>query len=115
MDTREAIGVIAVSLVPFLVSVGAVLSVGAPEMAISYRRFFASSQLTGPKGVRLSAVVYLLIIAWVFAGIALRARGDRSFRSSSPETHAHDAEVAFNPPDDEASPRGGRSGDGQAA
>lgn len=60
MDTREAIGVIAVSLVPFLVSVGAVLSVGAPEMAISYRRFFASSQLTGPKGVRLSAVVHLL-------------------------------------------------------
>ncbi|MGY4237366.1 hypothetical protein ACVIIW_006313 [Bradyrhizobium sp. USDA 4449] len=30
MDTREAIGVIAVSLVPFLVSVGAALSVGGP-------------------------------------------------------------------------------------
>ncbi|MGY3549965.1 hypothetical protein ACVWZ4_005326 [Bradyrhizobium sp. USDA 4472] len=31
MDTREAIGVIAVSLVPFLVSVGAALSVGGPR------------------------------------------------------------------------------------
>jgi hypothetical protein len=117
MDTIELIGVIAASLAPFLVSVGAVLSVGGSRKwpFLSYAFSLLAGFLAG-KGFGFLLWSICWIIAWIFAGIALRARG-RSIRTSSPDNaQAHDAEVAFDPPDDEASRRGGGSGgDGQAA
>ncbi|WP_439375374.1 hypothetical protein [Bradyrhizobium sp. DASA03120] len=118
MDTLETIGVIAVSFAPFLVSVGAVLSAGGPRKwpFFSYACSFLAGLAAG-KGFGFLLWSICWILAWVFAVIALKAGGDRSIRTSSPENaQAHDAEVAVEPPDDEASPRGGGSGgEGQAA
>ncbi|MCP2207732.1 hypothetical protein [Bradyrhizobium diazoefficiens] len=116
MDTIELLGVIAVSFAPFLVSVGAVLSVGGSRKwpFLSYAFSFFAGLLAG-KGFGFLLWSICWIIAWVFAGIALKARRDRSIRTSSPEDgQAHDAEVAFDAPDDNASPRGdGSGGEGQ--
>ncbi|WFU37603.1 hypothetical protein QA640_24355 [Bradyrhizobium sp. CB82] len=117
MDTIELIGVIAISFAPFLVSVGAVLSAGGPRKwpFLSYAFSFLAALLAG-KGFGFLLWSICWSFAWVFAGIALKARGDRSIRtSSSANAQARDDEVAFDPPDDEASPRGGASGGGQAA
>jgi hypothetical protein len=113
MDLVELIGVIAVSFVPFLVSIGAVLLVGGPRRwpFLSYAFSLLAGFLAG-KGFGLLLWSICWIIAWVFAGIALQARGDRSIRTSSPENaEAEGAEVAFDPPDDEASRRAGSSSD----
>jgi hypothetical protein len=109
MDSVELIGVIAVSFVPFLVSIGAVLLVGGPRRwpFLSYAFSLLAGFLAG-KGLGLLLWSISWIIAWVFAGIALRARGDRSIRTSSP-AEAEGAEVAFDPPDDEVSRRAGSS------
>lgn len=111
----EVFGVIAVSFAPFLVSVGAVLSAGGPRKWPFFS--YAFSLLAGLlAGKSFGFVVWSIcwIIAWVFAGMALKARGDRSIRTSSPESgQARGAEVAFDPLDDEASPRVGRTGDVQ--
>src|SRR5437016_1292058 len=107
MDSVELIGVIAVSFVPFLVSVGAVLLVGGPRKwpFLSYAFSLFAGFLAG-KGFGLLLWSISWIMAWVFAGIALRTRGVRPIGTSSPEdADAEGAEVAFEPPDDEASRR----------
>ncbi|WP_027523239.1 hypothetical protein [Bradyrhizobium sp. Ec3.3] len=113
MDTPELIGVIAVSFAPFLVSIGAVLSAGGPRKwpFLSYAFSLLAGLMAGKDfGFLLWSICW--IVAWVFAGIALKARGDRSIRTSLPESaQAHHAEVAFDAPDDEAS----RPGSGSSA
>lgn len=116
MDTMELIGVIAVSFAPFLVAVGAVLWAGGPRKwpFLSYAFSLLAGLLAG-KGFGFVGSSICWIIAWVFAWMALKeARGDRSIRTSSPKDgQAREAEIAFDPPHDEASPRVGRTGDVQ--
>ncbi|WP_369722014.1 MULTISPECIES: hypothetical protein [unclassified Bradyrhizobium] len=110
MDSLELIGVIAVSFVPFLVSIG--LSVGGRPRKwpfLSYAFSLLAGFLAG-KGFGLLLWSVSWIIAWVFAGIALRARIDPSIRTSAP-AEAEGAELASDPPDDEASRLPGSSRD----
>lgn len=113
MESVELIGVIAVSFVPFLVSIGAVLLVGGPRKwpFLSYAFSLLAGFLAG-KGFGFLLWSVCWIIAWVFAGIALQARGKRSIRTSSSENaNTEGAEVVFDRPDDEASRRAASSSD----
>ncbi|QOG17602.1 hypothetical protein [Bradyrhizobium sp. SEMIA] len=94
MVTTELIGLVAVSFLPFLVSIGAVLVGGGPRKwpFLSYAFSFAACLVAG-KGFGLLPWFICWMIAWVFAVIALQARVNSSIPTSPDNAQDQDAEA----------------------